>query len=442
MFASGGAPSPSSLEDLLQLLDGWEDAAARAIEAGLADPVTLSANGSAFEALAALCAALPEVRFSLTQAEPKTPHTGLDVTYPDVLLAGTRTGWAASAAGLLGMALLRGVDPMSATAEIGALQARLATENKPALAPTPRKLHWSKGPARLWRLGTANDGEATPLVVVASLVNRFYLLDLLDGQSLLQRLVAETNRPVYLLDWVPGGGVDLEDTFSLLTEAIESLGKVSLLGYSMGGTLATVVAARRPELVESLAVFGAPIDTSRGGKFADWAVEADFSAVANVGSAVPAPWVHAPFWALRPTVNFSKLCQLIRRWREDGYLERFLAVELWNNDNVEISSSLYEEWGQKMYKDNALWTGDLADLGAIECPTLAIAASQDGIVPAAATLALAERTGGQTATVRGGHVGTLAGRGGLAALCDALIPFVRVDDAQVEGQDDTTGGAK
>ncbi|MEO2109005.1 MAG: alpha/beta fold hydrolase, partial [Actinomycetota bacterium] len=170
-------------------------------------------------------------------------------------------------------------------------------------------------------------------------------------------------------------GAMSERRIALLTDALTHLGGAALLGYSMGGTLATIAAARNPELVRRLAVFGAPIDPTRGARFAEWANHADFGAVASAFAAVPAAWVHAPFWALRPTVNIQKLCQLVSRWQQDGYLERFLAVELWNNDNVDLGSKLYEQWGEALYSNNALWTGELADLGAITCPTLAVAAA-------------------------------------------------------------------
>ena len=69
------------------------------------------------------------------------------------------------------------------------------------------------------------------------------------------------------------------------------------------------------------------------------------------------------------------------------------------------------------------WTGELADLGEITCPVLAVAAKHDGIVPMESTLALAEKTGGEALTISSGHVGALSGRKGLAELSSALQAF-------------------
>jgi polyhydroxyalkanoate synthase len=406
----------TDLGPLLDLLAGLEDAAARAHAAGMRDPATVKASGKSFAAFADICANLPEVRVSRANPPVGTEVDGLGDEFPYALLTATRMGWAAAVASLLPTAIARGGNPMTVGTELTALQTALSIEPAPKLAPTSRTLVWTDGSARLWQ---CSEGEGVPTVVVASFINRHYLLDLLDGQSLMQTLPG----PVYLLDWSVGDE-DLDGVLALLDSALSRFEKVKLFGYSMGGTLATIHTARNPEQVERLAVFGSPIDASQGGKFTDWTGEADLDAITSAWSAVPAQWVHAPFWALRPTVNLLKLTQLVRRWREPGYLERFLAVELWNNDNVDVASALYKSWGERIYRDNALWEGELADLGAITCPTLALAARHDGIVPAAATLALADKTGGTATTVTSGHVGALSGRKGLSELSTALSDFL------------------
>jgi len=406
----------TDLSPLLDLMAGLEDAAARAHEAAIKDPATVKANGAAFAAFANICAAFPELKVRMGTPADGTEVEGLGNEYPQALLAATRTGWIGAVANLIPMAIGRGANPMVVGAELTALQAALAMEPAPPLAPSNRTKVWSKGCARLWQV---SEGEGTPTVVVASFINRYYLLDLLPGQSLIEALPG----PVYLLDWSVGTE-DLDGVLELLDEALSGFEKVQLFGYSMGGTLAAVHAARNPEQVSKLAVFGAPIDASKGGHFKNWTEDADLDAITSAYTAVPAPWVHAPFWALRPTVNLMKLTQLVRRWRQPGYLQRFLAVELWNNDNVDVASPLYKSWGETIYANNALWEGELADLGAIECPVLALAAVADGIVPAAATLALADKAPNATAvSVPSGHVGALSGRKGLATMTQNLSAF-------------------
>jgi polyhydroxyalkanoate synthase subunit PhaC len=415
---SEGADPMDALGPLLDLLAGWEAAADAATQATLKDPAAVKANGQAFAAFAKVSGSLPWAQVEVEKAEVGDTIQGLGRRGPEALLAATRLGWATAVGSLLPFAIGRGANPMVVGPELAALQAALYAEPTPPVATTPRTLVRTEGSARLWQL-SEGEPDATPVVVIASLINRHYLLDLMPGQSLLAALPG----PLYLVDWTVGDE-DLEGLLARLADLLAPLEKVRLLGYSMGGTIAAIHSARHPDTIEKLAVFAAPIDASRGGSFASWSESADFDAIATAFTAVPAPFVHAPFWALRPSVNLSKLTQLVRRWRQPGYLQRFLAVELWNNDNVDVSAPLYQAWGQKIYRENALWNGDLADLGAITCPTLAVAAKHDGIVPAAATLALAEKTGGEAITIPSGHVGALSGRRGLEALVSALCAFL------------------
>ena len=426
MTATPTPPEPSApraLDSLAELLVGLERGGAQAIQATLADVPTLRAAGAQAAALTRPWSAIPQSPQRPRPPEIGSRRQGLEASYPTALLTATRAGWATAAAGAATWASARGAADGELIREVAELQAGLYATAAPKLAPSPRTLEWSEGSARLWRL---RGGEGTPTVVVCSFVNRFYLLDLLSDQSLIRELMTGLAGPILLLDWAEGGPEGLEELLGLLDRALARWDQVDLFGYSTGGTLAAIHAARRPGRVARLAVFGAPIDATRGGRFAAWSEHADFGAISSALPAVPAAWVHAPFWALRPTVNVSKLASLLRRWRRPDYLDRFLAVELWNNDNVSIGANLYRDWGQRIYRDNALWEGDLADLGAIECPALAIAAEQDGIVPAACTLALAERTG-EGRSIPGGHVGLLWGRRGLRELSRTLIDFLGAD---------------
>ncbi len=112
-------------------------------------------------------------------------------------------------------------------------------------------------------------GGGTPVLVVPSLINRFYILDLNAERSLLRYLAAEGLRPL-VVDWDKPGAV--ERSFRLtdyiagrleaaLEAAITLTGqRATVVGYCMGGLLALALAQRRMRDVAALVLLATPWD--------------------------------------------------------------------------------------------------------------------------------------------------------------------------------------
>src|SRR5258708_5931611 len=75
----------------------------------------------------------------------------------------------------------------------------------PRVGTTPSRVVWKEGPARLLRYRPLDDAPASkegaaPVLLICSLINRPYILDLIDERSVVRRLLA-AGRDVWLLDW-------------------------------------------------------------------------------------------------------------------------------------------------------------------------------------------------------------------------------------------------
>src|SRR5262249_18711737 len=126
------------------------------------------------------------------------------------------------------------------------------------LAPTARDVIWADGTARLYRFRgpSGPSGVGAPVLLVPSLINRWDILDLRPGASLVEALLA-AGLDTYCLDW---GVPEDEDRYLGWDDVVARLGRalrfvqrntradaLGLLGYCMGGTLAGIAAALAPE---------------------------------------------------------------------------------------------------------------------------------------------------------------------------------------------------
>ena len=313
---------------------------------------------------------------------------------------------------------------------------------------TPGHAVFSDGTARLLRFrrpGAAGPAEASlPLVLVPSLINRWYVLDLRPAGSLVGAAL-DAGLDVFCLDWgVPNDEdrhLTWDDVLARLHRCVRATRRltgapgVGLLGYCMGGTLTAIHAALEPDGVRALVNLAGPIDFSEGGLLTRLTDRRWFDAGAVAAAGNVAPWqMQSGFVALRPTTQVAKWMALADRWHDEAFREFFDALEGWANDNVPFPAAADERYVRELYQDNELVAGEhhvagrRVDLGAIRCPVLTVAAERDRICPPASARALHDRCGSddrELMEVPGGHIGAVVGSRATRQLYPALTAWLR-----------------
>ena len=155
--------------------------------------------------------------------------------------------------------------------------ARRAGRGLPAVGQTPHDVIYSENKWRLLRFRPVRPPDErcrTPILLVPSLINRWYVLDLRPGASLVAALV-DAGHDVFCLDWgVPEDEDrhrDWNDTLARLRRMVRRTmraagsDRVGMLGYCMGGTLAAIYTALHPGEIAALVNLAGPIDFSKGG---------------------------------------------------------------------------------------------------------------------------------------------------------------------------------
>lgn len=311
--------------------------------------------------------------------------------------------------------------------------------------PTPPAM-WEAGPTRLLDYGATSPAGAAgrPVLVVPSLVNRSYILDLAIDHSFLRFLASQGLRPL-LIDWgTPGRaelGRSLDDYISGdmaaaldVAVGIAEGAPVPIIGYCMGGTLAAALAALTPDRISALILLAAPWDFHIGTNGPPAAVTAGRAGLEHLISTegcLSVDALQSMFFSLDPLQGWTKFRAFAEIAADSPAAESFVALEDWLNDGVPLAAGVARECLFGWYGDNSpaggVWevSGQIIDPADIACPTLGIIPAQDRIVPPASALALIEKIPDATAlSPQAGHIGMMVGRRAEAQLWAPLADWI------------------
>ncbi len=278
---------------------------------------------------------------------------------------------------------------------------------------------WSEGPARLLDYG----GDGPGLLCIPSLVNRGYILDLSARRSLLRYLRNQGVRPL-LLDWgVPDDpGLSVSDLIAgRLARALRRAvsingGPVGLLGYCMGGTMATALAALHPQAVAALALLAAPWDFHAGRPGAARVAAGLVGRLPLAEGCVPVDWLQVLFLANDPDLTVRKYGLFAGMPPDSDTAADFVAVEDWANDGVPLAAAVAHECLVGWYGENRPGRGEWRIAAApirpqaLTLPVLAAVPQDDRLVLPEQATALAEAIP-SAGLIRppGAHVGMVVG---------------------------------
>ena len=307
------------------------------------------------------------------------------------------------------------------------------------LTPTPKDTLLEDGPASLYRFRPDPSApeapeDALPLLLVPSMINRWYVLD--------PPLVA-SGLDVWCLDWGIAQDEDRyftwDDVIARLARAVRKVlrvtgaPRVGLLGYCMGATVTSIYAALHPDKVAAFVNLAGPIDFSEGGFLSqstnpEWF---DVEAISEAGNVAPSQ-MQMGFVSMRPTAQIAKWVGLADRWSQPGFLDSFEALETWANDNIPFPAAAYRTYIKELYQENRLVKGQhyvwgrKVDLADITCPVLTVVTKRDTICPPPAAKALTELCSAKdndVLTIPGGHVGGVIGSKARTILYPALVDW-------------------
>jgi polyhydroxyalkanoate synthase len=311
--------------------------------------------------------------------------------------------------------------------------------------PDRRPVVWRQGTTRLVDYGGCGDPA---VLVVPSLINRYYVLDLLPERSFVGHLAEHGLRPL-VVDWDEPGPDErrfaltdyiagrLEAAFAAALAVARA--PIAVIGYCMGGLLALALAVRRRREVACLAVLATPWDFHAQhaphrrflGAVADW-----LAADGGAAGMVPVDLLQGLFFLLDPFAAERKFVRFARLEAESAAARAFVALEDWVNDGVPLAWPTACDCLRLWYADNepgrGLWrvAGRKVTPAELQRPALVVIPGGDRIVPPHSAAPLAAALGDATVLRPAlGHVGMMSAARAPAMLWTPIAQWLRARSA-------------
>ncbi len=310
------------------------------------------------------------------------------------------------------------------------------------LGVTVRECVFSRGTLKLHHYKPLADSVyKVPVLIVTSLVNQPYILDLVSGQSMIEFLLRQ-GYDIYLIEWGrprrEHAHLTLEDHVqdrlpACVQRVLELSGEkeLSIIGYCVGGLLSVLYAALHPQApIKNLVCMAAPINADGLVLLKAW-MGADFNEdglLEQYGN-VPGDWMQNALRALRPFGKLAGAMSLLNSADKPEVVTSHLRMGKWETDNLPFPGGVFRQMVHDFLRGNKLVSGDWviggqrADPQNIHMPLLHLLAQDDHITPYESARWLMQIVGSRDKTeivVKGGHVGLVAGRGAELRMWPAL----------------------
>jgi poly(3-hydroxyalkanoate) synthetase len=374
-------------------------------------------------------------------------------SFEEIAVADGVAAWGAAVDGFANWcagALRRGATPPELAVDWSRWWASATKRRRPGWS-SPNEVVFESPVARLRDFSLGGRSRVLPTLVLPPQAGHdSCIVDYSPEQSQMRTILAADLEHAYALDWIGATArtkdATIDDYIDVIDRAVEHIGDpVNLIGDCQGGWLATVYAAKRPELINTLTIAGAPVDFHAGEPVIHAALKrlapggnlAFYRGlVAAGGGMLRGENMLAGFIAIKPDNEIARQLQLLANLDDPAYRERYRELEDWFKHTQAIAGAINLRIVEHLFRDNELIAGKLevggeyVDLGRIACPLNLLAGAADHITPPDQVFALADYATTPDEhivreTTAGGHLGLFMGHEALRNHWPPLLAAVR-----------------
>lgn len=250
----------------------------------------------------------------------------------------------------------------------------------------------------------------TPLLIVYSLINRHYILDLLPNVSVIKNLQGQ-GFDIYATDWGTPKSFDkdlsvetyaeeyVENAVNKIKEITNS-DKVSLLGYCWGGLFALIYTYAHQENVKNLILHATPVDIDKEKTIIEnWTAHLNADNLVDTFGNIPGWLLNLAFLIRNPVEAILKYPRYFSEPRSIDEIMQFFAIEMWLYDSRDIIGEVYREIVDQVYRKNLFIKNkmkvgsNILNLKNITIPLLDIVGTRDDLVPPSASTSVINAVG-------------------------------------------------
>jgi polyhydroxyalkanoate synthase len=318
------------------------------------------------------------------------------------------------------------------------------------IASSPKTSVYTEDKLTLYRYDRNSEATyKTPVLIIYALVNTYKMLDLQSDRSYIKKLL-EAGLDVYLIDW---GNPAKSDRYISMDDYVNGyinncvdfirkkhrIDKVNILSICQGGTLSVIYSALYPNKVKNLVTHVTPIDFSTNdGLLFRWSKDMDFDKlVEGYNGLIPGDFLNQGFDMLKPMMKVQKQQSLANSLEDKDKLLNFLRMEKWISESPAQTGECFRQFMKELYQQNKLVKGELevggkkVNLKNLTAPLLNIYATEDHLVPPAATKPLNDLVGSKDKELysfKGGHIGVFVGGKSQKELAPAVTKWLKDRD--------------
>lgn len=309
---------------------------------------------------------------------------------------------------------------------------------------TPKEIIWTRNKAILYHyLPQAPRKYREPILLIYSLMNKAFIVDLRPGSSMIEFLVKK-GYEVYLLDWgIPGpedADMKLDDyVMDYMPRVVRhtlrhaKVDQLNMVGYCLGAVLSMCyVATHLDAPVKNLVTLTVPLDFSDQTLFNDWLnpKHMNLPRLLEAYDNIPGEFLDFGMRLKDPVPGFiTSYTGFFDKVLDDRAIESWISMQKWMSEPIPFAGAAFKQCAEEMWLKNKLVNnqfvlrGQRVDLSQIKMSYLNVLAERDTIVPSCQSTMAVDVVGSadkEQVVLPGGHIGLAVGRTAVKGLWPKL----------------------